>query len=250
MKGSRILKVNHTILVFLSLFTFAVYHLHLPSIFMALLLVHLLLVFFLSENQRIWVWMMVSLLLGLLLMRYGDRFISELPFQQGNLFLLSECLWIIPILFGAYISYSFKSPLLDKEMQIQRTKTRNTLFILVLVFFLSGIGTINGLNEWVKVLVFSLLVSQLKIFLSFGIFLTRLRSLTSQRLSVIGAAIIFALPFSSLGYSMISLLLIGLIGLGYGWIVTTYKSLLPVYTVHSVLVFLFILIGGFPALTH
>jgi membrane protease YdiL (CAAX protease family) len=119
-----------------------------------------------------------------------------------------------------------------------------------MVFFLIGTGTINGLNEWFRVLIYSLLVSQVKIFLSFGIFLTRLQTLTSQRASVIGAAILFALPFSALGYSLISFLLIGITGLGYGWLVITFKSLLPVYILHSVLVFLYILIGGFPALTH
>jgi hypothetical protein len=67
---------------------------------------------------------------------------------------------------------------------------------------------------------------------------------------MIGAAIIFTLPFTSLGYSLISLLIIGLTGIGYAWIVSICKSLLPVYVVHSVLVFLFILVGRFPALSY
>jgi uncharacterized protein len=250
LKGSRILIVNHTMLVFITLITFVLYHVHVPSIFMFLIFVHLLLVFFLSEIQRIWVWMILSLFLGLLIMRYTDRFISELSFHQSLLFLLSECLWLIPILFGTYITSAFKSPSLDKERKLQKTRTRNILFLLVLVFFLLGIGTINGLNEWLRVLFYSLLVSQLKIYLSFGIFLSRLQTLTSRSVSMIGAAIIFTLPFTSLGYSLISLLIIGLTGLGYAWLVSTCKSLLPVYVVHSVLVFLFILAGGFPALSH
>ncbi|MGS2777752.1 hypothetical protein ACVBAX_10260 [Robertmurraya sp. GLU-23] len=74
--------------------------------------------------------------------------------------------------------------------------------------------------------------------------------MTSRSVSMIGAAIIFTLPFASLGYSLISLLIIGLTGLGYSWLVITCKSLLPVYVIHSVLVFLFILVGGFPALSY
>jgi membrane protease YdiL (CAAX protease family) len=74
--------------------------------------------------------------------------------------------------------------------------------------------------------------------------------LTSKSVSMIGATIIFILPFTSLGYSPISLLIIGITGLGYAWVVSKYKSLLPVYVVHSVLVFLFILVGGFPSLSH
>lgn len=224
------------------------YRFHLFSCF--LFFVHLLLMFFLTEIQRIWVWMILSLFLGLLIMRYTDRFISELSFHQGLLFILSECLWLIPILFGKYITSAFKNPTLDKERQLQKARTRNILFLLVLVFFLLGIGTINGLNEWFRVLFYSLLVSQLKIYLSFGIFLSRLQTLTSRLVSMIGAAIIFTLPFTSLGYSLISLLIIGVTGLGYAWLVSTCKSLLPVYVVHSVLVFLFILAGGFPVLSH
>ncbi|AYA76381.1 hypothetical protein DOE78_13510 [Bacillus sp. Y1] len=242
--------VNHTMLVFITLITFVLYHVQVPSIFMFLIFVHLLLMFFLTEIQRIWVWMILSLFLGLLIMRYTDRFISELSFHQGLLFILSECLWLIPILFGKYITSAFKNPTLDKERQLQKARTRNILFLLVLVFFLLGIGTINGLNEWFRVLFYSLLVSQLKIYLSFGIFLSRLQTLTSRLVSMIGAAIIFTLPFTSLGYSLISLLIIGVTGLGYAWLVSTCKSLLPVYVVHSVLVFLFILAGGFPVLSH
>jgi len=234
----------------MTLITFVLYHVHVSSIFMFFLFGHFLLVFFLSENQRIWVWLMLSLFLGLLIMRYTDRFISELSFHQGFLFILSESLWLIPILFAAYITFSFKSPSLDKGRQLPKKSTRNIFFLLVVVFFLLGIGTINGLNEWLRVLLYSLLVSQLKIYLSFGIFLSRLQTLTSRWISMIGASIIFALPFTSLGYSLISLLFIGLTGLGYAWLVSTCKNLLPVYVVHSVLVFLFILAGGFPALSH
>lgn len=244
------MKVNQTILVILSLITFVLYHAHISSIFMFLLFVHLLLVFFLSENLRIWVWMILSFFLGLLIMRYTDRFLSELSFHQGSLFILSECLWLIPILFVTYITFSFKSSTLDKERQLQKTITRNIFFLLVVVFLLLGIGTINGLNEWLRVLFYSLIVSQLKIYLSFGIFLSRLQILTSRSVSMIGAAIIFTLPFTSLGYSLISLLIIGLTGIGYAWIVSICKSLLPVYVVHSVLVFLFILVGRFPALSY
>lgn len=250
MKGSRILKVNHTILVFITLITFVLFHVHVSSIFMFLLFGHLLLVFFLSENQRMWVWMILSLFLGLLIMRYTDRFISDLSFHQGYLFILSESLWLIPILFGTYITASFKIPSFDKEGQIEKSSTRNILLLLVVVFFLLGIGTINGLNEWLRVLFYSLIVSQLKIYLSFGIFLSRLQTLTNRMVSIIGAAIIFTLPFTSLGYSLISLLIIGLTGIGYAWLVSTCKSLLPVYVIHSVFVFLFILVGGFPALSH
>lgn len=237
-------------LVFITLITFVLFHLHVPSIFMLLLFAHLLLVFFLSENQRIWIWMILSLFLGLLIMRYTDRFISDLSLHQGFLFILSESLWIIPILIGTYITSSFRSSLSVKQRQLQKRSTMNILFLLVLVFFLLGIGTINGVNEWLRVLFYSLLVSQLKIYLSFGMFLNKLQTLTSRLVSMIGATIIFTLPFTSLGYSFLSLLIIGLMGFGYAWLVSTCKSLLPVYVIHSVLVFLFILIGGFPALSY
>ncbi|MCM3601453.1 hypothetical protein M3175_11975 [Robertmurraya korlensis] len=183
-------------------------------------------------------------------MRYTDRFISDLSFHQGFLFILSESLWIIPIVFGTYITASFKVPSFDKERHLEKISTWKIVFLLVVVFFLLGIGTINGLNEWLRVLFYSLIASQLKIYLSFGIFLNRLQTLTNRGVSMLGAAIIFTLPFTSLGYSLISLLIIGLTGIGYAWLVSTCKTLLPVYAVHSVIVFLFILVGGFPALSH
>jgi hypothetical protein len=90
------------LLIMLFLFTRGFY-----SPFFVVLITLLLLMFFLKEAERLFAWMIISFFLGNLLLGYMDHFIEGFHLSPFSLIMLSQLLWLVPILMMGYVIKQF-----------------------------------------------------------------------------------------------------------------------------------------------
>ena len=67
----------------------------------------LLIVAFLNEKQRIFVWITIAYFVGELIYLYGNRLLYELPYHVNSLLILDKLLLLFPIGFILYVCSKF-----------------------------------------------------------------------------------------------------------------------------------------------
>ena len=94
--------------IFLFIITLIFFQLNQLTIAFLILFVLLLLVGFLQERQRIFVWITIVYFIGELLYLYGNRFISSLSYHVNILLMLDKVLLLFPIVMIFYVCHKFK----------------------------------------------------------------------------------------------------------------------------------------------
>ncbi|MGG3560744.1 type II CAAX endopeptidase family protein [Neobacillus rhizosphaerae] len=230
------------------------------SLFFMILLGLLILVAFLKENNRLFVWMIVAFFLGNLLIGYADHFIGAAPLSPFSFVLISQLLWTIPILLITYVIKKFNKPTgcsyisLIRNSPIQITSHftisfyRLFYFILTLLLLSIILVLVIKAGEWTIVelgfiLLFSGLNSFLEEFLWRGILCTQFIRMSSERMGILLSSATYGLYTTMFGYSIKISVFYFLLGVLFGFVTVKSKSLLPSFFIHSIITILLLLLG-------
>lgn len=237
------------------LFTRAFY-----SLFFIILLGLLILVTFLKENNRLFVWLIVAFFLGNLLIGYADHFIGAYPLSPFALVLISQLLWTIPILLITYVTKKFNKPTgysyisLIRNSPIQITSHFTISFFQLFYFMLTLLVLsvilvlVMKAGEWTilkisLILLFSGLNSFLEELLWRGILCTQFIRMSSKRMGILLSSAAYGLYTTMFGYSIKISLFYFLLGVVFGFVTVKSKSLLPSFIIHSIITILLLLLG-------
>jgi uncharacterized protein len=242
-------------LIMLYLFTRGFY----PPFFICLLALFLLIAF-LKEEMRLVDWMIISYFLGNLLIGYMDKFIESFRLSPYSLVIASQFLWLIPILFISYVIKQFKKDInsyfqktnLTREIQlpINIIIPLGKLLLLIGLAFVLIIGLLfmikSGDMHWrpfLFILLFSTINAVLEEVLWRGIFLSKLISITNQRIGILVTSIAFGLNTTMFGFSIFISIFYMILGLFLGYITVKSKSNFPSIMAHTLVTTIFAAIG-------
>ncbi len=230
--------------------------------FFLCLFVLLLLVVFLQENNRLFVWVSIAFFLGNIISKYADKYIESYPLSPFTLVIFGQLLLIIPILLMGYVMKQFKrkiqpifgNPVFHESlwavtscrlsMKILFRLIWITLTIWIILILLIYRKDLNGENIFF-ILLFSLLHALLEEILWRRIVLQQLTSMMNKRRGIIVTSIAFGLNTTMFGYSPhIYFIYIGL-GLVLGVLTVKTKSILPSVFIHFLVTILLLISGSF-----
>lgn len=205
-----------------------------------LVLILLVSVAFLSENNRVFVWTLVSFSVGLFAFIYVGRIILETSLSHANLFILTRCLLGLPILLMIYVIAKFNHSVLPYSLKINWENITITsgpkkisvkaifqivIAMLVLILFYLMWGSKPSLLP--KAMLFALVNGVLVELLWRGVLLTRLQILVGSKLAIIVSSLSCSLAYYLFGYSIVFCMAFFIICLFLGAFTWSVKSLLP-----------------------
>ncbi|WP_264805837.1 CPBP family intramembrane glutamic endopeptidase [Cytobacillus sp. NCCP-133] len=228
----------------------------------------ILILVFISKEERVFSWIIAAYLSGNLLFLYGDRLLDELPFQAFVLLILNRFFLIMPILLMVYVSRKFnKIP----NRFLQKTDwngriyfpfiwrgfhsitVKKFLFAAVLINFailgpqiFSSGNPFSSTNFYLFLIGFSAVNAFMEEVIWRGILLTGAADLAGEKASVILTGIAFGFSHLMLGYSLAACLLFAAGGIFYGAITVKSGSMFPALLWHFALNTLMILSGSIP----
>lgn len=235
-----------SLLVFLLLFMQLLFQFHLFTLAFVIVLILLVLVAFMNEQNRLFIWTIIGFVVGEFAFIYGDRLLIELSLSHIDVFIFNRVLLLFPIIIISYIVYKFKGKVISdtgKPDWNQFTKipfiwwgkkfTIRTLFLLippfVLIFLFFNIGNSLPMSPVLfgKILLFAIVNGLLIEFLWRGLLLTRIRLLIGEKFAVIVTSLSCAMAHYFFGFSLNLSLIIFILGIYLGGLTVHSKSLLP-----------------------
>lgn len=200
-----------------------------------ILLILLIFVAFLSENNRVFVWTIISFSIGLFAFIYIGRIVLELPLSHQDLFILNRVLLVIPVLFMIYVISKFNHSVLPFSYRINwdgmpslKKVFQISILVLVLVLCYSLWDSRSFLVENLsKALLFAFINSVLVESLWRGILFTRVQTLIGGKWAIIVTSLSCGIAYYLFGYSLNFCLIFFVIGLFLGAITWKTKSLTP-----------------------
>ncbi|WP_045521752.1 CPBP family intramembrane glutamic endopeptidase [Neobacillus niacini] len=219
------------------------------SLFSWFILGLLLVLAFLKEENRLFAWVMISFFGGNLILMYTDKFIEGFQLMPFNRVIISQLLFIIPVLsicyvikqFNNKISYFFKKP--------EPLEIRKFLYIILLLIFAVFIllfitnDVELDLKLFLLLISFSLIHAVMQEVIWRGLLLTQMIKITSETSAILVSSIAFALNTTIFGFSPVVFLLYLSLGFLFGFLTTKLKSILPSIFVHTVVLIFFFLNG-------
>jgi uncharacterized protein len=228
--------------------------------FFVLLIALLLLIAFFNEERRLIAWMIISFFLGNLLLVYTDNYIESFHLSPYSLVMTSQLLLLIPILMISYVIKQFKqviSPYLQKPILKGEIKLpfsivfslRKFCFFLCLFSTLSVIGLLLLKREelhwrpFLFILLFSSIHALLEEVLWRGLLLSKLITITNQRLGIVITSIAFGINTTMFGFSIMISIFYIFIALFFGFLTFRFKSIFPSVIVHFSVTTILLLLG-------
>lgn len=222
-----------------------------------ILLILLISVAFLPENNRVFVWTLVSFSVGLFAFIYIGRIILELPFSHVDTFILTRFLLVLPILFMSYVIRKFNQRVLLFSKKIEWNETfvfggvKKTFRIVIAVLGLILIYLLWKSRSYLfdnlpKVVLFSLINGVLVELIWRGILLTRLQLLVGSKLAVLVSSISCAIAYYLFGYTFPFCLVFFVLCLFLGTITWKTKSLVPAIILNVLLTLILIFMNVVP----
>ena len=252
--------------IFLFIITLIFFQLNQLTIAFLILFVLLLLVGFLQERQRIFVWITIVYFIGELLYLYGNRFISSLSYHVNILLILDKVLLLFPIVMIFYVCHKFKQ---DVTLFFKKTVWKEKIslsFLSIRLFKLSiyrflmaaiFITTIiylpfiileapNIQMQWFFwILIYAALSSIMEEVLWRGLIMTAMKNLTNESFAIFFSSAAYGFSYLMFGYSLSICLLIILFGCYWGFITFRSGSIVPALIWHFVFQVLMVLSGVF-----
>ncbi|MEH7072667.1 CPBP family intramembrane glutamic endopeptidase [Neobacillus drentensis] len=215
--------------------------------FFVFLIALLLFIGFLNETNRLFAWIIIGFFLANIVLVYIDNFIEGFHFSPFSLVLVTQILWVIPILMIIYVIKQFKY-----EVNLRFTgkfSLKRYFLIFVLFTSLAFIGT--GLFQqeeihwrpFLLILAFSTINAILEEVLWRGILLPKLIRVTNTPAGLIVTSFAFGINTTMFGYSLIICIVYFCIGLFLGLLTVKSKSIFPSIVVHAILTTLLLLVG-------
>lgn len=246
------------LLIMLFLFTRGFY-----SSFFVFLISLLVLMIFLKEAERLFAWMIIFFFLGNLLLGYMDHFIEGFHLSPFLLIMLSQLLWLVPILLLSYVIKRFNQeinpyfhhPIFTMDIHLPlRIVISFKRFLLICGLFavLAIVGTLLFQKEGIQwrlflfILLFSMINAVLEEVLWRGILLAKLIRITNQPIGIIITSIAFGINTTMFGFSIVICITYIFLGLVLGYLTVGSKSILPAMIVHTLITPLLFMYGSMP----
>lgn len=238
------------------------------SLAFIILLGLLLIISFMGERNRLFVWMTISFTVGQLAFIYGDRLILELNLTYAGNLILNRTLLFIPIILVAFVVYKFNRGALPFIGKPRWSENINLPFIWygnwrlsVKHFFIGGtalytivlllLGITAGSLTWkiiANIISFSILNGITIEFLWRGLLLNQIRLLTGEKIAVFVTSISCTMFYYLLGFSLWSCLIFFVAGIFQGEITLRANNLFPAIVWNTCLTILFVFAGFIPLL--
>lgn len=228
------------------------------SPFFFLLIALFVLIAFLSEEHRLFAWIMIAFFLGHLLLGYVDHFIGSFRFPQFSLLLVSQLLLLFPIVMIHFVCEKFKKanyqyfqkPVLTKEDKLPFSVTWKQLFLVISLLFTLVLIEILVLKRsplpWTHLflsLSFSIIHSVLGEVLWRGILLPHVISLTNNWLGILITSIAFGLNMTLFGFSPLTTISYIFLGILFGLLTVKSQSIIPSIIVSTMITLLLSISG-------
>ncbi|MBV7506505.1 CPBP family intramembrane metalloprotease [Bacillus sp. sid0103] len=203
--------------------------------FFVLLITFLLIIILLKEAERLFAWMIVSFFLGNLLVGYLDNFIESFHLSPFSLIMLSQLLWLVPILMMSYVIKQFKKelspyfhlPLFTGEIQLPFRivfSLKSFSLIVVLLAVIAMAGSLLLQKEGIQwrpfllILLFATVNAFLEEVLWRGILLSKMISITSRPIGLIVSCFAFGINTTMFGFSLVICMMYVFLGLILGFV--------------------------------
>lgn len=255
--------------IFLFIMTLIFFQLNRLTIAFSILFGLLLLVMFLQEKQRIFVWITIAYFIGELMYLYGNRLLNELSYHVNILLMLDKLLLFFPIMIIFYVCRKFKqnvtlffrpidwNKLISFSLVFGKSFTQSLsrfFYIAVsitLIIFLPFI-LLESPDFHIKwlfwIFLYAAITSIMEEILWRGLIMTAMRNLTNEIFSVIFSSIAYGFSYIMFGYSLSICLLIALFGCYWSFITFRSGSIIPAILWHFIFQILMVLSGAFPFL--
>ena len=241
-KNQRGIFLSVCFLIMIFLFTRGFY----TPFFVFLVTLFLLLVF-LKEGNRLFAWIIITFFLANLLLVYIDNFIESFNLSPFSLIMISQLLWVIPILMMIYVIKQFKYEINLSFKGNFSFKRYSLIFVILasLAFFGTVLLQKEGIDwrTFLLILVFSTINALLEEVLWRGILLSKLIRVTNQPIGIIVSSIAFGVNTTMYGYSLIICFSYVCIGLFLGILTVKSKSIFPSMVAHCIITTLLLING-------
>lgn len=207
----------------------------------------LIVVAFLKEKQRVFVWISIAYFFGEFLHLYANRFLNEMNFPVHAVYIAEKLLLLFPILCIIYVRYKFKQNITifhhsTSILQVSN-KHRRAIFLLLIILALSLLILLLALYHFSfsyvgYMLLYAAISSMIEEILWRSLLMQSMQSLTNNWMALTLSSIAYGCSYLMYGYSIEICLVFALSGFLYGWITIYYKRLVP-----SIICHFFIFIG-------
>lgn len=212
-----------------------------------ILFTFLIVVAFLKEKQRVFVWISIAYFFGEFLHLYANRFLNEMNFPVHAVYIVEKLLLLFPILCILYVRYKFKQKITifhhsTSNLQVS-TKQKRASFLLLIILGLTLSILLLALYHFSfslvgYMLLYAAISSMIEEILWRSLLMQSMQSLTNKWMAVTLLSISYGCSYLMYGYSMEICLVFALSGFLYGWMIIYYKKLVP-----SIICHFFIIIG-------
>jgi uncharacterized protein len=204
----------------------------------------LLLLAFQNEENRLFAWTMISFFGGNLILFYTDKFIEGFHLMPFIRLMISQLLFIIPILsicyvikqFNRKISFFLKKPELNKRFYIILV----LIFVSVILFFINHDGGLD-LNMVLSLISFTFIHAFGQEVLWRGILLTQLLKIINKASAILFTSLAFAMNTTIFGFSTAIVLFYLFLGFIFALLTIKYKSIWPSIFAHTLVLIFFYL---------
>ncbi|WP_071395047.1 CPBP family intramembrane glutamic endopeptidase [Bacillus tuaregi] len=220
-----------------------------------------IIVAFLKEKQRAFVWMTIAYFLGEFLHLYANRFLNEMDLPIQTVFIVEKLLLLFPIFSILYVSYKFKQnrsfilmrtfskEAISEWYRSSRRKRNFLLSFTILALLLSFISLVQQSFSITKLghfLLFVLISSIIEEILWRGLLMQAMHTLTNKWTAVILSSICYGCSYLMYGYSIGICFVFALSGVLYALMTLYYKNLIPAFLCHYSILSLVILVKMIP----
>lgn len=217
------------------------------SVLFSILFILLLIMVLFTEEIRIFIWQLLALFTGLLILMYSDALISkQLNASWG--FIMSQFLLLIPVLLLRYVVKKFKkTDTLFKVVPSLDTVYywKNLIFIWVssMVFFLIAFSVFLSPKYFGYAIVYSVMSGLLQEYLWRNLILNSLMRMIETSLAIIIVSLASGVFFYALGFSIFFCNILFVFGIIAGFVAHRTKSIFLPVLLHSMLLLTMILTG-------
>ena len=251
--------------VFLFIMTLIFFQMNWFTLTFVVLLLSMILLMFMQEKQRIFVWIMVAYFLGEMIYLYGNLFIDHLSFSINISLIVDKLLLLFPIALIYYVCRKFKNnvvlsltkpiwntnisfSIIKKQYMISLKNFMIMSFSVTIIIFLPFILYENSavdLHRGMAILLYASISSIMEEVLWRGLIMSAIKNLTNERTAIIFSSIGFGISYLMYGYSLGICLILILFGFLFAWITSRSGSIVPAMIWHFLFHILMILSGVF-----
>jgi uncharacterized protein len=240
-------------MIMIYLFTRSLY-----SPFFILLIVLFLLIAFLSENNRLFSWIIIAFFIGHLLLGYIDNFIGLFRLPQLTLVIISQLLLLVPIVMIHLVRKKFNEanypffhkPKMTRENQLFKNITWKQYYVTIsMLFILVLIGTLVIRREELTIshlffsLSFSIVFTGLGEVLWRGILLPHFIKITNKWMGIIVTSIAYGLNMTLFGYASLTTFSYIILGLLFAYVTIKTNSITPSIIMNTMITFILLTSG-------